>query len=144
MPISQLQWKTLDDMLIGFISPGQLPDEGLDLLCQELQAKPVKTYLSTSYGVVDVNSMQRKKVVDVLTGRGTKIAVVTDERLVRGIVTAASWLGLRNVKTFAWADVTEAVGFLEPRFDVARAVGIVMQMLESWERSAGKKAKIAR
>ncbi len=56
--------------------------------------------------------MQRKKGVDAAKEKGIRVAVVTDERLVRGIVTAASWFGT-DIQAFDWSHLRDAIDFLQ-------------------------------
>ena len=44
--------------------------------------------------------------------KALSIAVVTDVKLVRGMVTAVSWLGV-DIKAFSWLDVSAALKHLE-------------------------------
>jgi hypothetical protein len=51
-------------------------------------------------------------VAEVLRSRNIPTAAVTDERLVRGLITAVSWLGV-DIKPFAWSEVHNAVTYLK-------------------------------
>jgi hypothetical protein len=55
---------------------------------------------------------QRKQLNDVLAGRELKTAVVTDVRLVRGVVTAMSWFN-KSIKVFTPETWEDAFAYLE-------------------------------
>jgi hypothetical protein len=107
----QHQWIVLGDLMVSFTRPGK---EGPDALWQTFAkdlSKGIGRYLATSVGTVEVTSVQRKLVADVLRNRNIPTAAVTDERLVRGLITAVAWLGA-DIKPFAWADLHGAIEYL--------------------------------
>src|SRR5690349_11131633 len=99
MKIATLKWVFLPDLAISYIVNGQTPEEEFKAFCTELKKRRVKGYIAGVSGNIDANSVQRKLVADASVG--ALIAVVTDDRLVRGLVTAVSWLGV-TVKSFSW------------------------------------------
>lgn len=56
--------------------------------------------------------VQRKKLVAVLKLRRRPISVLTDSKIVRGVVTAVSWFVETPLKSFALADIDAAVSFI--------------------------------
>jgi hypothetical protein len=110
------KWVEVDRLMVAYSTEGPVPDEVWENFVRDLKTRPITKYLGVSVGQFEVTSIQRKQVADALKGRvrGREIAlaIVTDERLVRGIVTAASWLGV-NVKSFSWAEIREALDHLE-------------------------------
>jgi hypothetical protein len=61
---------------------------------------------------VNASSLQRKQGAEVLKTRKIRVAVVTEEALVRGFVTAIGWLGV-NTSAFSWGNLKAALAFLE-------------------------------
>lgn len=57
------------------------------------------------------NSTQRNEVNSVLKGREHPTAVVSDDRMVRGIVTAFSWFNSK-IRAFSPANINEALDYL--------------------------------
>jgi hypothetical protein len=54
---------------------------------------------------------QRKDLTDILNGRELLAAIVTDARLVRGVVSALSWFNQR-VRAFSMSEMDEAFKYL--------------------------------
>lgn len=104
-------WTQLGDLLISLGTNGQIHDDDWSRFIADLKVMPVKRFLSMAVGLVEINSVQRKQASELLKSKGITVAVVTDERLVRGIVTAASWLGV-NVKSFGWVEIRKAIGHI--------------------------------
>jgi hypothetical protein len=50
-------------------------------------------------------------VFETLKRKGVQIAIVTDEKVVRGIVTAASWVGV-DAKAYSWTELRDAIKHL--------------------------------
>jgi hypothetical protein len=105
------KWTFVGDIAITFTTGGQLPEQSWDGFISDLKRKPVSRYLATNVGSAEVTSLQRKKFVDLSKVKPFPVAVVTDERVVRGLVTAISWLGV-NVKAFAWSELHDATKHL--------------------------------
>jgi len=119
------QWVIVGDILVSF---GRIRDELWDDYINDFKTKGVTKYLGTTIGHVEVNSVKRKEIFEVTKGRGIKVAIVTDERIVRGIATAASWVGV-NVKAFSWEELREAVRHLGiPSSLEERVIDAVMQL----------------
>jgi hypothetical protein len=112
MKISMHKWVELDRLMVAYSTEGQVPDDVWQSFVKDLKTRPINKYLGVSVGQFEVTSVQRKQIADALKGRGIALAIVTDERLVRGIVTAASWLGV-NVKSFSWAEIHDALDHLQ-------------------------------
>ncbi len=54
---------------------------------------------------------QRKDLTDILNGRELMAAIVTDVRMVRGVVSALSWFNQR-VRAFSMSEMDEAFNYL--------------------------------
>jgi hypothetical protein len=104
----QQQWVIVGDILVSY---GGITDDNWDEFIKDLKTPAVMKYLGVTLGAVEVSSVHRKEIFETTKSRGTKVGVVTDERVVRGIVTAASWMGV-NVKAFSWEDLRKAAQYL--------------------------------
>ena len=111
MKMARLKWQVVDDLVISFATEGKLQDDEWNQLVQTMKAKAVTRYLNMSVGSVEVNSLQRKAMIDVLNAKKIAVVVVTDDSIVRGLVTAANWLGV-NVKAFPWRETDKAISAL--------------------------------
>jgi len=105
--------------LILCVGVGAIPqDAEWEGFIHALRVKFYSKFLYYAPGHVEVTSVQRKETFEILTRRGIHCAVVTESGLVRGIVTAASWFGVK-VKAFSVANTNEAFAALG--IDGARA-----------------------
>jgi hypothetical protein len=102
------RWVIVDDVMVSLTRPGQSADAVWHAFAKDLSSKGVAKYLGTAIGTAEVNSVQRKIVADVLMRRNIPVAAVTDDRIVRGLITAVSWMGV-NIKAFGWAELREAI-----------------------------------
>src|SRR6185503_2574986 len=105
------KWAVVHDLLISVTSAGTVRDEDWQAFVQALLTEPITKYLATSLGKADVTSVQRKQAADILRSRNIRMAVVTNDTFVRGLVTAVGWLGA-NVQSFPWTDTTTALQYL--------------------------------
>ncbi|MBK8257272.1 MAG: STAS/SEC14 domain-containing protein [Polyangiaceae bacterium] len=111
MKQASFSWRILGDVAVSFASEGQIRDADWNPFVKELSDKPVRKYVSATLSNLEVNSVQRKAIIDVLRAKNISVAVVTDDKLVIGMVTAASWFGA-NVKAFSWANLDAALRHL--------------------------------
>lgn len=88
-----------------------MPVEPWEQMIRDLQTLPIRGYLGTSEGAVQVTATQRKMGVDAMGNRGLPTAIVTESRVVIGLVTTASWLGAK-IKAFSWPDLHLATRYL--------------------------------
>ena len=131
MKQSTYKWDIFDDILMGFATPGRIPTEVWDAFIDDLRTKPIAKYLGTSFGAVEANSIQRKQISDIFTSRKMLVAVVTDDSLVRGLITAVGWFGV-NIKGFSWAELRGALRHLGVQDDrVEDAVDLLMSIKKS-------------
>jgi hypothetical protein len=107
---SSFRWTNIGDLMasVAVASPGK--DEW-DRFIADLGSKPITRYISCTVGQGELDSVKRKQASDILSAKKIRVAVVTDERLVRGFVTAASWLGV-NIKAFSWMEVKDAIRYV--------------------------------
>lgn len=108
---SQLTWVTVGNLMVSLATPGTVPQDSVDRFIRDLKDKQIKKYLATVIGAAQLTGLQRKQFSDASQSEGLQVAVVADEMLTRGIVTALSWLGV-NIKAFSWKDIRVALQFL--------------------------------
>jgi hypothetical protein len=129
MKTGPIKWTFVGELVVSFTGGGVLLDQDWDALILDMKTKPVKGYLATNYGSIEVSSVQRQRFAENWKVKKFPVAVVTNERLVRGLVTATSWLGV-NIKAFDWTDLRVAVrhlGATESEAEVLRVIQTLMQ-----------------
>jgi hypothetical protein len=109
---NQWRWKIVDDVMVSLGTHGAMPDDEWKRCVTDLEVRPIKKWLVTVLGTFEVNSMQRKLGIDAINRRRVHLAVVSEDRVVRGLVTAASWFGV-DVKPFPWTDLDQAIKHLQ-------------------------------
>jgi hypothetical protein len=107
-----LEWVVVSDVMVSVATAGIMPQDAWDRMIIELKTRPIKKILATSLGTTDVDSLKRKVGTEVVKSKGIQVVIVTDDRLVRGLVTAASWLGA-NITSFSWSEMKQAVQYLQ-------------------------------
>jgi hypothetical protein len=112
MALGNLRWVVVEDVMVTFATPGEIDNQSLTAWTKDIKAKPVTRLLGANVGVVEANSGQRKLAVDTVKGKGMPVAIVSDQALTRGVVTAASWLGA-NIRAFSWHELSAAATFLQ-------------------------------
>lgn len=105
---AELEWKRVSRVLVAHATDGPIESEHFARFLRALQTEDFDVYLATTTGAAEMSSTQRRSASDALSSRGKPTFIVTDSRLVRGIVTAASWLGVK-VKSYPWADLDRAI-----------------------------------
>jgi hypothetical protein len=122
-------WIVEGELMVSFYLPGPIEPAVFQDYCDTISSGVVHKLLAASIGAVEIDAAQRRQVNQALRTRpqvAVAVAVVTDEALVRGQVTAIAWLGRIDVTTFAWHKLAEAYRHLSPR-DVTeqRAIELV-------------------
>jgi hypothetical protein len=105
------QWKHVGGVVAAFTSEGVMPDDAWEAMIRDLATLPIRGYIGCTTGPVEVSSMQRKMGVDTMSARGLPTAVVSESRVIIGLVTAASWLGAK-IKAFSWKELQAATKYL--------------------------------
>lgn len=131
MELSTVRWSMVDNLMISFATPGVLSDNEFDLWMKEFMATPFTKYLNTSVGFINLHTVQRKRAAEVMKKKAAKTAVITDEMLIRGVVTAISWMGA-DIKAFKWDEMHLALRHLDvsPQTTI-RAMDAVRRMKTS-------------
>lgn len=101
------KWVKEGDVMVAVNTAGNLGDELWGRFMVDLSAVDYKCHIGASLGILELSATQRKQAASALRGNGVQVVVITDDVLVRGVVTAVSWLGA-NVKSFAWKDIDRA------------------------------------
>lgn len=105
-------WAIVGDLLISVNGPGMIQDDRYAQFIHDMRTKPIRKYFAGAIGKTEASSLQRKQAAEIMKSRGIRCAVVTDDGMTRGLVTAISWLGA-NLKAFSWNDVGSAVKYLD-------------------------------
>lgn len=105
------KWVTVENLIMTFTSAGEIGQADWDGFMAALDSPNITRYLGMSRGLIGVNSLKRKQGSEILNRRKISSAIVTDERFVRGLVTAVSWLGV-DMKAFSWAELRLALRHL--------------------------------
>lgn len=108
-------WVVEGELMVSFYLPGPIPPTIFQDYCDTISSGVVHKLLAASIGAVEIDAAQRRQLNQALRSRPqVAAAVVTDEALVRGQVTATAWLGRIDVTTFAWHKLAEAYRHLSP------------------------------
>lgn len=109
-------WIVEGELMVSFYLPGMIEAAVFQDYCDTISSGVVHKLLAASIGAVEIDAGQRRQINQALRSRPqVAVAVVTDEALVRGQVTATAWLGRIDVTTFAWHKLVEAYRHLSPR-----------------------------
>lgn len=100
-----------DDVQINFTSKGPVSEADFAEWRRRLVEPGVKHFLSGAMGTVELTSTQRREAAGIAKERRIRTAVVTDDRVGRGLVTAVSWLGA-DIAAFSWDELERAAEFL--------------------------------
>lgn len=118
-----------------------MSDESMNAMLNDMRTKPIKKFLGTDIGGVEVTSVQRAAGAELVREKGISVVVVTDERIMRGVVTALSWLGA-NIKSYSWTTLEDAVRHLGVNSSQEREiVDTVLAMRRSCEAKAKARAQ---
>ena len=122
------------------MSEGELADEELTKLMEELANPNIKRAVSAGLGKIVPTATQRKRASDTLKSKGNAgLALIADDSFVRGILTVLSWLGVTNLKSFPWADARgalRAVGV--PPSDIEDCYLALVELRREVEREAAR------
>jgi hypothetical protein len=105
------KWVKDGDVMVNVNTAGNIGDELWDRFVEQLGGFDYKCYIGASLGILELSAAQRKHAASALRTNGVQVVIITDDVLVRGVVTAVSWLGA-NVKSFAWKDIDRALARL--------------------------------
>lgn len=86
-------------------------DEFVECARKALEHGPARILVRTSGG--GPNTRQRRQINGVCAGRKVRAAIMSDSKIVRGIVTTLSWMRAMDIQAFPPLDVAGAAAFLE-------------------------------
>jgi len=112
MSKANVEWVIMDDVAVCLASRGDVPNDRWLEYMQELRTQRVTKILTGTVGPINMTSLQRKQGAEISDELQITNAVVTDEQIVRGFMTALSWVGVK-IKGFSWADLDEAIRYLQ-------------------------------
>lgn len=106
-----IRWAIVDHVLIVLSGTGSVPDDQWQGMHAAMNEEAVRVYLGVSVGSVHLTRAQRQEGAETVKRRKLLAVVVTDERLVRGVVTAVRWLGA-DVNAFPLDELDQALEFV--------------------------------
>ncbi len=134
MKAGTIKYEATGDLLISFQTAGPIPEPMWADFIKCLNTPAIRKYVATTIGAVEANSVQRKLATDVFKARKIPVVVVTESGLVRGLATAASWLGA-DVKSCDWPEVRKGLEHLGVTgTQQERAVVIIQQLKANYAR----------
>lgn len=107
-----MKWTTVGSTMVTCSTGGRMDDATWTAFAKDLDTRGITRCLQGLTGIVEVSTVQRKLVTDILTAHRIVSVLVTDARVVRGVVTAASWQGA-NVRAFGWPELKQAIEYIE-------------------------------
>jgi hypothetical protein len=109
-------WIVEGELMVSFYLPGPIAPGMWQDYCDTIASGVVHKLLAASIGAVEIDATQRRQLSEALRGRSpVAVAIVTDEALMRGQMTATAWLGRIDVTSFPWHKLAEACHHLSPR-----------------------------
>ncbi|NVB42946.1 hypothetical protein G6O69_34310 [Pseudenhygromyxa sp. WMMC2535] len=112
----KLGWAFMGPVMLTCGASGDMPPRRFDEWITAMETHDFEYVLGSTIGATSISGMQRRRVVEALKHR-RKTVVIIDSRVMRGILTALGWLGLK-VRSFSWDALDEAEAYLDvPGFD---------------------------
>jgi hypothetical protein len=109
---SQMLIDRIDNVVVT-CSVGAFSADDLTPIADALSSGDVGYYVAGAAGDVDLDPQARNMLFDLLRKKGIKVVAVTDSKVVKGIITAATWMGVaienRSWSELAAADAPDAV-----------------------------------
>ncbi|NVB37950.1 hypothetical protein G6O69_08890 [Pseudenhygromyxa sp. WMMC2535] len=102
------KWVKKDDLMVGVNTAGPIDDKTWAAFMEDFTAGDFSYYIGGTLGILEVSPVQRRQAAVALREHSMGLVVITDDVLVRGVVTAVSWLGAK-VRSFAWKDFDRAM-----------------------------------
>src|SRR5262245_29065913 len=124
------QWMIYDDLMVSFTLPGVMADDVWDRFVAAFWQNSIRVYCGAAIGTVDVSSLQRQRIIDVLTKKQITTAAITDDAVIRGIATAVSWFGAK-IKAFSWKDLHRGLEYLGVPESTAQTVRAELSRLRA-------------
>jgi hypothetical protein len=117
----RVHWTFLDDCVqVFYASGGDFGAADFERWLHDLEERPFRAILAGTGAQFTLGSAQRRRATDVFKKRGLAVAVATDSGVVRGLVTAGQWLGVRELQAFPWSELEPACASLRLEPALAR------------------------
>jgi hypothetical protein len=128
----------VDDVLVLCWSAGAVTSEDWAHCMKGHRHKPISLAVNGCLGTVELTSLQRKEGGAYIKEHRIKSLVITDDRIVRGLATAVSWVGA-DVSAFAWDDLPAAMKHVEiDQGKGAEVINALLFLRRGVERQARK------
>jgi len=101
----------VDGVLLVCSSAGRLVDEDFAALLAKVRSSRIEACLAITLGASSMTSVQRTDVAKLAKEQGFKTAVLNDNAVTRGILTAISWFGV-DISSFGLGDLDGALDAL--------------------------------
>jgi hypothetical protein len=107
---SPFEWSVVGTVVVTAAPlPGPIDDAVYRGLCEAIDQDGMKLIFSlTTPEAASPTATQRKAAADAMKKRGVTALVITESRLIRGVLTAVGWLGA-SVSGFSWAELEKAL-----------------------------------
>jgi hypothetical protein len=99
-----------NDLLVTCHLPGPMSSNVWRDFMAEFEKEPTTRFIAATLGSPEPTSIQRNELFGFFHKNHIKAIAITDERFVRGIVTAASWVGV-NARAYSWAELRAAIQY---------------------------------
>ncbi len=113
------RWKVIDDVLVSFTIPGPIHDHCWDRFLADIDGKRPRYCLTLCIGAVQVAAAQRLRSTRVLLRAKSRVAVVTNNRMTRGLAMGVAWFGA-PLDGYSWPELEQALA----TFDVGPATRV--------------------
>lgn len=101
------EWCIIGDVLLNFTT-GVVADEVWNRYLEDVRNSDIRVNLAFSTPTGSLSALQRKSASDLLKAKNIRAVVLTDNAMVRGVVTALTWLGT-NIRAYSYADLEKAL-----------------------------------
>ncbi|NJK32665.1 MAG: hypothetical protein HC927_09785 [Deltaproteobacteria bacterium] len=102
-------WQRVGDIVVSFTASGAIDDEVWLQFVSALGEDGVRmAFAVTVDEAFGISATQRKSAAEVMQARNLSAVAVTNSRVLRGVLTAVSWLGAK-VKAYPWDALDAAV-----------------------------------
>ena len=115
---SPFEWYVVGNVVV---TAAPLPSASIDEevyrgLCNAIDQDGMKLVFSlTVPDAASPSATQRKAAADAMKKRQVKAVVITESRLIRGVLTAVGWLGA-SVGGFSWSELEKALLLVDEEF----------------------------
>lgn len=116
-----VDWRLVGDIFVFYGAGGELGGERFAQWLAAVKDSGCTHYVGGTGADFYLDSQVRQDGRGIFKERGIPFATVTDDRLVRGFVTAGAWFGMK-IAAFSWNRVNEVPAWLRLNDDDGRNV----------------------